>query len=139
MSNGRIIGKNKGFSLNDIEKATIENKYYRKVLYTRKHSQLVLMSLKPGEEIGFEKHNKTEQFFRIESGKGKIVLKINKNTNKTTHIKNGSVFTVFPNTVHNVVNKSKTNRLQLYTIYSPPVHKPNTIHKTKEDAEKEEN
>jgi mannose-6-phosphate isomerase-like protein (cupin superfamily) len=114
----------------DIEKATIENTDYRRVLFTTHNSQLVLMSLRPGEEIGSEIHD-LDQFFRFESGTGKIVL------NGESHpIKDGSSVTVPEGVEHNVINTGDED-LKLYAIYSPPNHKRGTVHKTKAD-EKEE-
>ena len=118
-----------------IEKQTLKNNYFRHVIFTGKHAQLVLMSLKIGEEIGNEVHKKVDQFFRIESGEAKFVLK----NGKEKHIVgNGDAIIVPAGTWHNVINNSKTKKLKLYTIYSPPNHPPGTIHRTKADAEKAE-
>ena len=115
----------------DIEKQTLKNNYFRQVLFTGKHAQLVVMSLKPGEEIGNEVHHNIDQFFRIEEGEAKFVL-----NNKEKHIvKNGWAVVVPAGTYHNIINNSKTKKLKLYTIYSPPNHPAGTIHKTKEEAE----
>jgi mannose-6-phosphate isomerase-like protein (cupin superfamily) len=120
--------KVKGFST-DIEKDTIDNTNFRKVLYTGKNSQLVLMSLKPGEDIGEEKHD-VDQFFRIEKGTGKVVI------NGTEHpVKDGSAVVIPANSMHNVINTGD-GPLAVYSIYSPPHHKSGTIHVTKEDAQK---
>lgn len=117
----------KGFVIN-IEKATIDNQFFRKVLYTAKHSQLVLMSLQPNEDIGEEIHH-LDQFFRIESGEGKAIL------NNTEHkISDGFALVVPAGVKHNIINTSKDKDLKIYTIYSPPEHKDGTIHKTKADA-----
>lgn len=117
-----------------IEKQTLANNYFRQVLFTGKHSQLVVMCLQPGEEIGNEVHEHVDQFFRIEEGEAKFVL-----NNKETHIaKNGDAVIVPAGTYHNIINNSKTKKLKLYTIYSPPNHPDKTIHKTKADAEKAE-
>jgi mannose-6-phosphate isomerase-like protein (cupin superfamily) len=117
-----------------IEKQTLKNKYFRQVLFTGKHSQLVVMCLKAGEEIGNEVHPNVDQFFRIEKGKFKFVL----NNGKETHVaRNGDAVIVPAGTWHNVINLSK-GKSKLYTIYSPPNHPAGTIHKTKEDAEKAE-
>jgi len=118
----------KGF-ISDIEKDTTENKNFRKVLYTGKKSQLVLMSLKPGEEIGEEIHDDTDQFFRVDSGTGKVVI-----NGKETNIKDGFAVVVPQGAKHNVINTGKDD-LKLYSIYSPPHHEDGTIHKTKEEAE----
>ena len=112
----------------DIEKATKENKNFRKVLYTAKNSQLVVMSLKPGEEIGEEVHE-LDQFIRIEKGKGKAVL------DAVEHkIKDDYAIVIPAGTRHNIINTSKDEEMKLYTIYSPPEHKDGVIHKTKADA-----
>jgi mannose-6-phosphate isomerase-like protein (cupin superfamily) len=119
----------------NIEKETLENNYFRKVLFTGKHAQLVLMSLNSKEEIGNEVHKKVDQFFRIEQGEAEFVL----NNGKDKHVaKEGYAVIVPAATWHNVINISKTKKLKLYTIYSPPNHKPGTIHKTKKDAQKAE-
>lgn len=113
----------------DIEKLTLGNDYFRHVLYTGPHSQLVVMALRPGEEIGLETHNGNDQFFRIEAGKGKAVL-----AGKEYVLDSGSVVVVPAGTEHNIVNTSKTEWLKLYTIYSPAQHPDGTIHKTKAEA-----
>jgi mannose-6-phosphate isomerase-like protein (cupin superfamily) len=117
-----------------IEKQTLKNKYFRQVLFTGRHSQLVVMCLKGGEEIGNEVHQDVDQFFRIEKGKFKFVL----NNGKEVHVaRNGDAVVVPAGTWHNVINVSK-GKSKLYTIYSPPNHPAGTVHKTKEDAEKAE-
>jgi len=122
----------KGFKSN-IEKDTLENKNFRKVLYTGKHLQLVLMTLKPGEDIGAEIHPENDQFFRFESGRGKCIIDGNE-----YHIKNGDVILVPAGAKHNVINADPKHELKMYTIYGPPNHKDGTIRTTKEDAEKKE-
>jgi mannose-6-phosphate isomerase-like protein (cupin superfamily) len=118
-----------GFVTN-IEKETTENENFRKVLYTAPHSQLVLMSLRPNEEIGNEVHADNDQFFRIDAGEGKIVF-----DNTDEHeIRDGFAVVVPAGTWHNVVNTSSDKPLRLYTIYSPAHHPDGTIHKTKEEA-----
>ena len=118
-----------------IEKQTLKNNYFRHVIFTGKHAQLVLMSLKPKEEIGNEVHKKVDQFFRIEQGEAKFILR----NGKEKHIaRNGDAVIVPAGTWHNVINISKTKKLKLYTVYSPPNHPDKTIHKTKADAEKAE-
>jgi len=117
-----------------IEKQTLKNNYFRKVLFTGKHAQLVLMCLKPKEEIGNEVHNHVDQFFRLEGGEAKFVF----NGKEKYIVKNGDAVVVPAGTFHNIINNSKTKKLKLYTIYSPPNHPPNTIHKTKADAERAE-
>jgi len=113
-----------------IERLTEKNRYFRKVLYTGKHAQLVLMCLQPGEEIGNEVHPKVDQFFRVEKGRARVVL-----NGKERHLVNpGGAFIVPAGTWHNVINTSKTADLQIYTIYSPPNHPAGTIHRTKKAA-----
>jgi len=122
----------KGFSI-DIEKATLENNNFRKVLYTSKHSQLVLMSLKPMEEIGMEVHEENDQFFRFESGQGKCIIDGNE-----YELKDGVAVVVPAGAQHNVINTSATEDLKLYTIYSPAHHKDRIVRATKEEAEANE-
>lgn len=122
----------KGFHTN-IEKDTIENKNFRKVLYTSKHSQLVLMSLQPNEEIGMEVHNENDQFFRFEKGQGKCIIDGNE-----YEIKDGSAIVVPAGAQHNVINVSETDELKLYTIYSPAHHKDEIVRATKAEAESNE-
>lgn len=121
--------------IRSIEKETLKNNYFRRVLFTGKHEQLVVMSLNPGEEIGNEVHKKVDQFFRIEQGKAEFIFH---NSGKDKHIvEHGDAVVVPAGTYHNVLNIGK-GKLKLYTIYSPPNHPPKTIHKTKRDAEKAE-
>lgn len=122
----------KGFSAN-IEKETIENHNFRKVLYTGKNSQLVLMSLKPGEEIGMETHEKNDQFFRCEEGEGKCVIDGNE-----YELEDGSAIVVPAGAEHNIINTSQDEDLKLYTIYSPPHHKDGIVKATKKEAEENE-
>jgi len=117
-----------------IEKLTLSNDYFRQVLFTGKHAQLVLMSLHPGEEIGSEVHPNVDQFFRIEQGTANFIF----NGKETHPAKDGDAVIVPAGTFHNVVNSSKTAKLKLYTIYSPPNHPDKTVHQTKADAEKAE-
>jgi mannose-6-phosphate isomerase-like protein (cupin superfamily) len=119
----------KGFNSN-IEKDTLKNKNFRKVLYTSKHMQLVLMSLKPGEEIGLETHLTIDQFFRFESGQGKCI--IDRNEYK---VENGDVIIVPAGSKHNVINTDSKKELKMYTIYTPPNHKDGLTNATKDDAE----
>ena len=114
-----------------IEKQTLENLYFRQVLFTAKYSQLVVMCLLPGEDIGDEVHPKVDQFFRIEQGEAKFVF--DENLERLVH--EGDAVVVPAGTYHNVVNTSKTAMLKLYTIYSPPNHPDGTVHKTKIEAE----
>ncbi len=118
----------KGY-VDNIEKLTLENENFRKVLYTGKHSQLVLMSLKPNEDIGLEVHPDVDQFFRIEKGQGKVVI-----DGIEHEISDGVAVIVPAGSEHNVINTSATESLKLYTIYSPANHKDGTIHETKEIA-----
>jgi mannose-6-phosphate isomerase-like protein (cupin superfamily) len=114
----------------DIEKKSLENEYFREVLYTGPHSQLVVMALKPREEIGLETHGDTDQFIRIEAGEGKAVLDGIEFT-----VRDGSAGVIPAGTEHNVINTSSTEALKLYTIYTPPEHPDGTIHKDKAEAE----
>jgi mannose-6-phosphate isomerase-like protein (cupin superfamily) len=114
-----------------IEKLTLENSYFRQVLFTGKHSQLVLMCVGPGEEIGDEVHPNVDQFFRIEEGEAKFVL----NEKQEHAAGDGDAVVVPAGTYHNVINTSKTAPLKLYTLYSPPNHPAGTVHKTKAEAE----
>jgi mannose-6-phosphate isomerase-like protein (cupin superfamily) len=118
----------KGY-IDNIEKLTLENENFRKVLYTGKHSQLVLMSLKPNEDIGLEVHPNVDQFFRIEKGQGKVII-----DGVEHEISDGVAVIVPAGSEHNVINTSATESLKLYTIYSPANHKDGTIHETKEIA-----
>lgn len=117
----------------DIEKKSERNRYFREVLYTGPHSQLVVMSLKPGEDIGKETHKHTDQFIRVEEGRGKAIL-----DGKEHRLETGSAVVVPAGTEHNIVNTSQSESMKLYTVYSPPEHPDGTIHKTKEEAEKAE-
>ena len=120
----------KGFK-SDIEKDTLDNKNFRKVLYTGKHLQLVLMNLKAGEDIGEETHPNTDQFFRFESGSGKCII------DGTEYlVKNGDAIVIPAGAKHNVINTDSQSELKVYTVYGPPNHKHGTIRLTKEDAEK---
>ena len=119
----------KGFNT-DIERDVMENTNYRKVLYTGQHMQLVLMTLKPGEEIGEEVHAKSDQFFRFESGIGKCVVNGNEYI-----VKAGDVVLVPSGAKHNVINTDATADLKLYTIYALPNHKDGIVRTTKKDAE----
>jgi len=121
----------KGYITN-IEKASVDNDNFRKVLYTAKHSQLVLMSLLLGEDIGEEIHH-LDQFFRIEKGVGKAVL-----NGIEYPLEDGSAVVVPAGTKHNIINTSTEETMKLYTIYSPPNHKDGTIHSTKGEAETDE-
>ena len=114
-----------------IEDLTLKNDFFRKVMFTGKHCQLVVMCLRPGEEIGNEIHPDIDQFFRIEQGKAKFIL----NGSEEHVAGNTDAVVVAAGTYHNVINASKTRRLKLYTVYSPPNHPAGTVHKTKAEAE----
>ena len=122
----------KGFNDN-IEKSTLENENFRKVLYTGKHSQLVLMSLKPSEDIGMEIHEENDQFFRFEEGEGKVIIDGNE-----YEVSDGSAIVVPMGAEHNIINTSDSEPLKLYTIYSPAHHKDGIVRATKEEAEANE-
>lgn len=117
----------------NIEELTLNNTYFRHVLFTANHSQLVLMALKPGEDIGVEVHIENDQFFRIESGVGKAVI-----DEEEFELKDGTAVVVKSGSEHNIINTSATEYLKLYTIYSPAHHPDGTIHKTREEAIKAE-
>jgi mannose-6-phosphate isomerase-like protein (cupin superfamily) len=116
--------------IKDIDALTIDNQDFRRVLYTAKNCQLVLMSLKPKEEIGMETH-KLDQFFRVEAGQGEAIL-----DGVHTKIDEGFAILVPAGTKHNIVNTG-TAALKLYTIYSPPNHRDGVVHKTRADALKD--
>ncbi|MCU0852108.1 MAG: cupin domain-containing protein [Thermoplasmata archaeon] len=120
--------KKKGFAT-DIEKATIENADFRRVLYTGKFSQLVLMNLAPKEEIGEEVHDTVDQFFRFEEGEGMVII-----DGLEHKVKDGTAVIVPSGARHNVLNTSSKKRLKLYTIYSPPEHQDKVVRHTKADA-----
>ena len=118
----------------NIETLTLKNKFFRKVLYTGKYTQLVVMCLQPGEEIGNEVHKTVDQFFRIEEGRAKFVF-----GGKEVVLAGANQVVIVPaGTYHNVINTSKNQQLKLYTLYSPPNHPDGTIHKTKLEAEEAE-
>ena len=118
----------KGYITN-IEKDSLENENFRKVLYTGKNSQLVLMAIEPRDDIGEEVH-KLDQFIRVEAGNGLAILDGVKH-----EISDGSAIVIPAGTMHNIINSSETEKLKLYSVYSPPEHKDGTIHKTKNEAE----
>lgn len=120
----------KGFKIN-IDKATTENDNYRRVLYTSKYSQLVIMSLRPKEEIGEETHPDNDQFFRFESGHGKCVIDGNE-----YEVKEGDAVVIPAGARHNVINTDDITGLKMYTLYSPAHHKDGIIRSTKAEAEK---
>lgn len=122
----------KGFNAN-IEKETTKNDLFRKVLYTGKNCQLVLMTLQPKEEIGLETHPDNDQFFRFEEGEGKCLIDGHEYV-----VGDGSAIIVPAGAKHNVINTSGTTKLKMYTIYSPPHHKDGIVRKTKKEAEANE-
>jgi len=117
----------KGF-VQDIERLAVGNQDFRRVLYTAKHCQLVLMALKPGEAIGMEVH-KLDQFFRVEDGTGEAIL-----DGVRTAIRPGFAIVVPAGATHNIINTGK-DPLKLYTLYAPPNHRDGVVHHTREDAE----
>ena len=121
-----------GYSI-DIEKATEENEFFRTVLYTAQHMQLVLMTLKVGEDIGQEIHSDVDQFIRVEEGEADAIL-----DGEVHKLSDGSVVVIPAGTEHNVINTSSSEALRLYTVYTPPNHPDGTIHKTKAEAEEYE-
>jgi mannose-6-phosphate isomerase-like protein (cupin superfamily) len=123
----------KGFHAN-LEQETLKNSDFRKVLYTAKHCQLVLMSLRPNEEIGMEVHPDNDQFFRFEKGQGEVFIDGNK-----YKVSDGSAIIVPCGAQHNVVNTSAKEELKMYTIYSPAHHMDGIVRATKAEAEKKEN
>ena len=123
-----ILGMTKGY-VGNIEEASLENNNFRKVLYTAKFSQLVVMSLLPGEEIGEEVHD-VDQFLRLDAGVGKAVL-----NGVETDIEDGWAIVVPAGTKHNIINTSDAEPMKLYTLYSPPHHRDGVIHATKAEAE----
>ena len=114
----------------NIEKETLENDNFRKVIDTTINTQVVLMSLLPLEEIGMEVHAISDQFFRVESGEGKVIL-----DGEEFAISDGFAFVIPAGTQHNVINTSADKPMKVYTLYTPPHHKDGVIHKTKADGE----
>lgn len=121
----------KGY-VSNIEEQSLNNKNFREVLYTAAHSQLVVMSLNPGEEIGEEVHEAEDQFLRVELGSGRAVLE-----GQAHDIKAGWAVLVPAGVKHNIINTSESE-MKLYTIYSPAHHRDGVVHKTKDDAEKDD-
>lgn len=119
--------------VDNIEELTLSNSNFRKVLFTGKHCQLVVMSLKPGEDIGQEVHDNVDQFFRVDAGKGKLVM-----DGTEYEITDGFAIVVPAGTLHNIINTSDTEDLKLYTVYAPANHPDGTIHATKAEAEEYE-
>ena len=119
----------KGYKIN-IDRIAKDNTSFRKVLYTSKHSQLVLMSLQPQEEIGEEIHPDNDQFFRIESGQGKCIIDGNE-----YEIRDGDAIVIPAGAKHNIINTQANAGLKMYTIYSPAHHKDKLVRTTKKEAE----
>jgi mannose-6-phosphate isomerase-like protein (cupin superfamily) len=113
----------------DLEKKTLANTRFREVLFTGPHLQLVVMSLGPGEDIGLETHPDVDQFMRVEGGRGTAIL-----DGREHALEDGSAVVIPAGTRHNVVNRSQTEPLKLYTLYSPPEHPEGTVHETRAEA-----
>ena len=124
-----LVGTMTGY-IDNIEQLTQSNSNFRQVLFTAQHLQLVLMSLRPNEDIGMEIHSTTDQFFRIEAGTGKVIM-----NGEEKEIGDGDVVIVTAGTEHNIINTSSETELKLYTIYAPPHHADGIVHATKADAE----
>jgi mannose-6-phosphate isomerase-like protein (cupin superfamily) len=118
----------------NIEEDTVANHDFRRVLFTGPNTQLVLMTLQPGEDIGLETHDGHDQFIRVEAGTGVVLLE-----GKESALEDGSAVVIPAGTEHNVVNTSDDEPLRLYTLYSPPEHPDGTVHRTKQEAEAAEN
>lgn len=112
----------------NIEKDTLENEDYRRVLYTGRYTQLVLMTIQPGDEIGEERHEGHDQFIRVEAGEGMVTL-----DGARHRLSDGMIVVIPSGALHNVVNTSRSEPLRLYTLYSPPEHADGTVHRTKAD------
>lgn len=121
-----------GYVIN-IEEKSLDNEFFREVLFTATNVQLVVMSLGPGEEIGLETHDDVDQFIRVEAGNGKAIL-----DGKEHPLEDGSAVVVPAGTEHNIINTSQQEPLKLYTIYSPPEHPDGTVHKNKAEADEYE-
>lgn len=117
-----------GYVVN-IEEKTLDNDFFREVLFTAHHVQLVVMSLAPGEEIGEETHDHGDQFIRVEAGNGKAIL-----DGEEHDLEDGAAVVIPAGVRHNIVNSSQQQSLKLYTLYSPPEHPDGTIHKNKAEA-----
>ncbi|HAX24761.1 MAG TPA: cupin domain-containing protein [Chloroflexi bacterium] len=114
----------------DIERKTLENPYFREVLFTAPHLQLVVMTLQPGEDIGQETHDDGDQFFRVEAGEGEALL------DGARHpLRDGSIVVIPAGVEHNISNTSASEPLRVYTIYTPPEHPDGTVHRTKAEAD----
>ena len=119
--------------VDNIETQTLQNNYFRKVLFTGKNEQLVVMSLKPGENIGMEIHPNTDQFIRIERGTGKVIL-----DGEESVVEDDFAIVITAGTEHDLINTSETEDLKLYTVYGPPNHPEGTVHETKAEADEYE-
>ena len=120
-----------GFVAN-LEELTLNNNNFRQVVYTGQHAQLVVMSLAPNEDIGFEVHEIVDQFIRVEKGQGKAII-----DGLEKEISDGSVVIIPAGSKHNIINTSTSGSLKLYTLYSPPHHKDGIVHKTKTEAQED--
>ena len=121
-----------GYSIN-IEQKTLEGNNFREVLYTTKLSQLVIMTLQPGQEIGMEHHTGHDQFIRVEAGEGVAILDGEKH-----QLEDGVAVVIPAGTEHNVINTSATEPMCLYSLYTPPEHPDGIIHATKQEADEYE-
>ena len=117
-----------GFST-DIERRTLDNGFFRQVLYTAPHSQLVVMTLRPGENIGLERHEHGDQFIRVEAGHGEAII-----DGEPYPLSDGTALVIPAGAEHDIVNTSPDRALRLYTVYAPPEHPDGTVHRTKEEA-----
>lgn len=115
----------------NIEDLTIQNTNFRQVLFTGQYCQLVVMSLKPGEEIGTEVHDTVDQFFRFEAGQGKVIV----GEGEEHMVADGDAVVIPAGTKHNIINASPTEDLKLYTVYAPANHPDGTVHATKAEAD----
>ncbi|HEU4319487.1 MAG TPA: cupin domain-containing protein [Acidimicrobiia bacterium] len=124
--------------VDNIESLTIDNENFRTVVYTGKHSQLTVMSVPPGGEIGWEAHGHLDQFLRLEQGRGRLDLGKTQNAVDESHdVQDDWAFIIPAGTWHNVVNTGDQH-LKVYSIYSPPEHPDGTVHRTKADADADE-
>ena len=121
------------FYQDNVEEATLENEDFRRVLFTGDHAQLVVMAIGLGEEIGQEVHDNVDQFFRFEAGEGKVII-----DGEEVMVSDGDAVIVPAGAEHNIINISLSEKLKLYTIYSPANHPDGTVHKTRAEADKYE-
>jgi mannose-6-phosphate isomerase-like protein (cupin superfamily) len=112
-----------------LENETVNNQNFRKVLFTANNTQLVVMSLEPGQDIGMEIHPDNDQFFRVDQGEGKAII-----NDQEFILQDGDAIIIPAGAEHNIINTSQEAYLKLYTLYSPPHHPDGTIHPTKADA-----